>query len=244
MAALHPPGTRFGDLRWPGHERWRRSLDGSLLNKVLRRLRAPWALAHRFDHRRDMVSLEQVGNFQLLTHSVLDHGIPGAFVELGSYTGSTMAVFSQLLAGTDRELHAFDRFDIVLGNDRDVRGQFDRTLSRYGAVHPQVHPGDLRDTVPGQLPDRIAFAHIDLGCGGDMEEHIGLLEHALKHVYERLSPGGVALFMDYYEPGLTVHGFDSNPGVRVAVDRFLQGRPETIRPLYGGPCAHAYLRKQ
>ena len=71
-----------------------------------------------------------------------------------------------------------------------------------------------------------------------------LMLRALSHVYQRLSPGGILVLMDYHVPGLTVEGNDSNPGVRPAADAFFADRPERVITLYGGPCSHGYVRKQ
>ncbi|HMC97668.1 MAG TPA: class I SAM-dependent methyltransferase, partial [Flavobacteriales bacterium] len=169
----------------------------------------------------------------------------GDFVELGCYTGSTATVFAQLLQAYDpsRFLHVFDRFDIELGRKRSIRNLFVANLERFEVAMPVIHEGDFIDTVPGELPERIAFVHIDCGHGGDVKQHAALVTHCLNGIYPRLSPGAVVVFMDYHVPGVTWYGNDSNPGVRLACDAFFADKPENIHLLYGGACSHACIRK-
>ena len=62
-------------------------------------------------------------------------------------------------------------------------------------------------------------------------------------VYPRMATGGLIVLMDYHVDGVTVHGRDVNPGVRLATDEFLIDKREQVRILYGGDCSHAYIRK-
>lgn len=225
--------------------RWNVSSFARFVNKVSGKLGLPYALNKRFDHREDMVSVEQLGNFDVLITALIAHRVPGDLIELGSYTGSTAAAFAWLLDELDpaRRLHVFDRFDIELGSAHDIRARFEERMRARGVRMPEIHAGDVLRTVPEGLPPVIAFAHIDLGTGSDNALHAALMDHALKHVYPRLSPGGVMVFMDYHIPGVTINGNDSNPGVRAACDRFFADKPERIKLLQGGPCSHAYIRK-
>ena len=229
----------------PGVERWQHPAWMAILNKVLNKIRSPFSLVPRFDHRRDMMSLEQISNFEFLISDLLERKVEGAFVELGCYTGSTTVVFAELLSrlDPDRPLHAFDRFDIELSSLKGIRAVFEERFRSYGLALPVIHEGDLFDLVPSELPAPIAFAHIDLGTGGGPENHKKLMDHAFAEVYPRLSKGAVLVMMDYYVPGATVLGHDSNPGVRLAADAFFADKPEKPRLLFGGPCAHAYVRK-
>ncbi|MBK9177357.1 MAG: class I SAM-dependent methyltransferase [Flavobacteriales bacterium] len=166
-------------------------------------------------------------------------------MELGCYVGRTASIFATLLQRHEqrRAFHVFDRFDIELGASQGIREQFEANLRATGAPMPEIHAGDLFETVPSSLPERIAFAHIDLGVGSDTALHERLVTHALIHAYPRMSPGGIAVVMDYHVSGLTVQGYDANPGARPATDRFIADKPERVHLLYGGPCSHAYIRK-
>ncbi len=226
-------------------ERWTVSPLVRFINKVLGKFRLPYDLKKRFDHREDMVSMEQLGNFELLINELLDNGVPGEFVELGCYTGNTTAAFATMLAAHNgqRKLHVYDRFDIELGSVSSIREVFEENIRKTGAPMPTIHAGDVFETIPAQLPSSIAFAHIDLGTGAPADVHRRLIDHALASVYPRLSPRGIMVFMDYHIPGVTVNGHDSNPGVRIACDAFFKDKPEKIKLLYGGACSHAYIRK-
>jgi O-methyltransferase len=215
------------------------------MNKVFRKLHLPFMIRRHFDHRQDMMSMEQAANLQLLLSGTLGNQVPGAVVELGCYTGSTSLVLARVLQGSGdaRPFHVFDSFAHELGTEKGIRSVFGSNFAKYGLPQPVIHEGDLRATVPAELPAEIAFAHIDLGVGGSTDIHTSIITHALESVYPRLSQNGVMVFMDYHIPGITVEGNDSNPGVRLACDAFLAGKPEQMSTLYGGPCSHGYFRK-
>ncbi len=216
------------------------------LNKAGRKLRFPLELRPRFDHRNHMLSIEQATNFQLLIERLLDTDVPGAFVELGSYTGSSAAVIGSLIqhAQGGRAFHVYDRFDIEIGSQRNIQEVFKQTLTRACVPLPTMHVGDLHATVPAELPERIAFAHIDCGIGGGAQAHAALITHCLNALYPRLTQNAVVVLMDYHDPARTLDGNDSNPGVRQACDAFFADKPEQVQGLYGGPCSHAYIRKR
>jgi O-methyltransferase len=238
--------SKTNDPLAPHARRWRVPAWAKLANKVLDKLSASVSFGPRFDHREDMVSMEQVSNLTLLIEDLLDRNVPGDFVELGCYTGSTTVLFGQLLAanGTTRKLHAFDRFDIELSSVTDIEQRFTERFLKAGLPLPVIHAGDLLITAPAELPERIAFAHVDLGTGGSVDDHAHLVKHGLNALYPRLATGAVVVLMDYHAPGYTVGGNDSNPGMLLGCETFFQDKPERVHLLYGGPCSHAYFRKQ
>lgn len=230
----------------PGAERWAPSPWVTYMNKALAKFRSPVVLGSRFDHRRDMVSLEQIANFELLLSDLVERGVPGAAVELGCYMGSTAAVIGGVLAACakDRPFHVYDRFDIGLDGSSGIRDIFEKRMRDNHVPMPIIHQCDILELDGHDVPENIAFAHIDLGVGGDLDLHCRLINHALGLVYPRLSKDGVVVIMDYHVPGVTMHGHDSNPGARIATDEFLKDKPEKPRLLYGGACSHAFIRKQ
>ncbi|MBK7248675.1 MAG: hypothetical protein IPI05_13580 [Flavobacteriales bacterium] len=181
-----------------------------------------------------MLSIEQASNIHHLVDRVLDTGVPGAFVELGCYTGSSAALISGLLEppGAQREFHVYDRFDIELGKQQNIHEVFKNTIHAEGVPMPIIHVGDFLQTVPTDLPEVIAFAHLDCGTGGSAEEHAALITHCLEGVYPRLAQGAVVLLMDYHRAGATLDGCNSNPGVRMACDAFFLDKPEQIQSFY------------
>ncbi len=236
---------RTAPLHWPGAERWKPSKLLVLTNKVLGKLRSPFELRRRFDHQEDMVSVEQVGNFEILITMLMEQRVPGDLVELGCYTGGSAAVIAGLVQRLDptRNFHVFDRFDIELGTQRNIEQVFQENMRRCNVPMPVVHKGDLLDTIPAQLPPHIAFAHVDCGWGGGVDAHAAVVTHCLEALYPRMQAGGIIVLMDYHIPDHTRGGNDSNPGMRKAADTFFADRQESIQLLHGGPCSHAFVRK-
>jgi len=216
------------------------------LNKVLGRSGFPFVLIPRCDHRLHMMSIEQASNIHHLVDRILATDVPGEFVELGCYGGSSAALISGLIEqqGAHRELHVYDRFDIEFGKQQNIREVFRNTIHAAGVPMPIIHEGDFLQTVPMQLPEVIAFAHVDCGTGGSAEEHAQLITHCLEGLYPRLAQGAVLLLMDYHRAGSTLDGYSELPGVQVACDAFFLDKPEHIQLLYGGPYSHAFVRKR
>jgi O-methyltransferase len=249
MRPVHTHQTsdiHFSKIHWPGAQKQEVSKPMKVLNKVLNKMGSPLWLQPRFDYREEMVSLEQVVNFQHLLTRVLDNDVHGDVVELGCYTGNTSAVIGTILreAENDRAFHVYDSFEHNLSRENiDVLGRFVENMKVEDLELPYIHRGDLFETIPDELPERIAFAHIDLGVGGDTDEHKDCLWHCLHHVYQRMRHGSICMLMDYHVEGTTVQGADVNPGVREACDEFFADKPEKMVTLYGGPCSHGYFKK-
>jgi len=235
----------FGEFRWPGMDRRELQPWARQLNRVFRKLRLPVVLARPFDYRVDMLSREQAANLQLLIGAAVDATRDGDLVELGCYVGCTSAIIAGALAPMEqqRAFHVFDLFTVKLGGKGDIRSAFERNFEVLRLPLPVIHAGDILATAPGELPERIAFAHIDLGVGGDPSLQHRLITHALGAVYPRLVPGAIVVVMDYHIPGITVAGYDANPGTRQACDAFLGDKPERMSTLYGGPCSHGFFQK-
>jgi len=193
--------------------------------------------------------------FHLAT-SVLSYDVPGEFVELGCHSGQSAVLFQKIIGDNDnsRALHVFDSFEGLPevktedGNTPFRQGQMATTqeavlqnFARLSLKPPVIHQGWFEDTLPTQLPERIAFAHLD----GDLYDSIRV---SLEYVYPKLSKGAVCLIDDYTDPAV----FDSLnqcPGVKRACDEFLLDKPEQVAVLYGGYDSelgygsHGYFRK-
>jgi O-methyltransferase len=242
----HSPDLHFSKIHWPGAQKQEVTRPMQVINKMLNRMGAPLWLVPRFDYREDMVSMEQVVNFQHLIARVLEASVPGDIVEFGCYTGSTTAIIGTVLreAASLRDFHVYDTFQHNLGREKmNVLRTFVENMKREGLELPYIHRGDLLQTLPDELPAAIAFAHFDLGVGGDPNGHKKCLLHCLEEVYDRMPSGAVGVLMDYHEEGITIQGANVNPGVKLACDEFFTGRPERVYTLYGGPCSHGYFRK-
>jgi O-methyltransferase len=97
--------------------------------------------------------------------------------------------------------------------------------------------------VPAELPEKISFIHIDCGFGGDPLAHKKVILHLFEHIYPRMSPGAVCVLMDYNDPAANGLAQDLAPGVKMAADEFLAGKPESMVALYGNSYLHGYFRK-
>ncbi len=214
------------------------------LHYLLQKFGIDLELVHRPNKERDMSTVEQRMNLYHLLHGVLLQQVPGDVVEFGSYVGHTASLFQRVISddAQGKQLHLFDDF-------RSFREQVDplqqllARFKKYDLPDPVIHQGQFSQTVPAQLPASICFAHLDCGVGGRNKDLHDTILFLLENIYERLSPGGVVVLMDYHDPARTVRGFDVYPGVKVACDRFLADRPEKMTTLYGNHYSHAYFQK-
>jgi O-methyltransferase len=156
------------------------------------------------------------------TRYIARYKVPGDIVECGVWRGGSMHAVARTLdiAGDrDRDLYLYDTFEgMTEPTEHDVRfdGQSassqlatqDRHESKVWAYasledvqagfesvpYPseRVHfiKGPVEETVPGQLPEQIAILRLDT----DWYESTA---HELKHMYDRLVPGGVLMLDDY-----------------------------------------------
>jgi len=198
----------------------------------------------------EMTNIEQRLNMYHLASQVLFFGVPGDFVELGCHAGQSAVLFRKVIDHYDknRQLHVYDSFEGLPeimpqdGNTPYVKGQMespmDLLLSNFeqaGVEPPDIHVGWFEDTLPTELPDKIAFAHLD----GDLYSSIIV---SLEYVYPRLSKGAVCLIDDYCDPAV-YDGWNKLPGVKHACDEFLSEKPEEVSVLYAADYAHGYFRK-
>lgn len=198
-------------------------------------------------------SVEQRINLYCLARQVLDCDVPGEFVEIGSYLGSTAALLQEVLGkqGKSRSLHLYDAF-LASGPETLLKN-----FETLKLPAPVVHVGLFEETLPTQLPGLIAFAHLDVNWGQSFEDHRDIITHCLSSLYPRMAPGGICVIADYcildiYErqgfsrPWMVALSkqWSMYPAVRAACDTFLADKPETITVLYGGPFSHGFFRKQ
>ena len=215
---------------------------------------------------RSMMSMEKMLNAYHLLSQTLLLEVPGAVVELGCYRGLTAVLLQKTLDchGSQKELSVYDSFeglpdrdqeDLVPSsermrscdyqdNKRVGKGWFkaseEELLSLFDEFQtkaPHIHPGWFQDTLPDQLPNVIAFAHID----ADLYQ--STLD-ALEAIYARLSPGAVVLLDDYCDPDQH-DKLSALPGVKRACDAFFKDKPEKIEVLVSGKNAYqAFFRKE
>jgi O-methyltransferase len=187
-------------------------------------------------------------NIYHLVSQVLAYGVEGDLIEVGTFTGQAATLIARVMVGEGRgqRLHVYDSFGPAWG-DPNPRRSLEDNFRLVGAPLPEVHQGLFSATLPEQLPEKIAFAHLDVGFGGRAEraeEHSAVLCEVLKHVYPRMSRGGVCSLMDYWDAELHSNEIHENPGVTLACQRFLADKPERVSVLYSGSVTQGYFRKQ
>jgi hypothetical protein len=149
--------------------------------------------------------------------------VQGAFVECGVWRGgSSLAIVRTLveMGVADRDVYLLDTFESMpppgpedvdvfgvaaadqhaqaAGLPEDptyaylpmalVRALFERTGYPMDRIH--FVPGLVEDTIPDQAPDRIALLRLDT-------DYYESTRHELRHLYPRITPGGVLLIDDY-----------------------------------------------
>jgi O-methyltransferase len=201
----------------------------------------------------EMSSVEQRINMYHLLSQVLAFGVPGSVIEIGCREGSSAVVFQKVIDqyAPDRFLEVFDGF--FENPPEHLLAHF----QRYRLRPPVVHVGRFEETLPDRLPDRICFAHVDVGVGGAAATMEGLLRRCLEAIYPRLAPGAICLLADYCDPDVYKReGFSFphcvpfadrwhlHPQVKLACDAFLCDKPERVCVLYGGEFSHAFFRKR
>lgn len=154
-------------------------------------------------------------------------GIEGAVAECGCYQGASAYFIATALP--DVEMHLFDSFEGLSAPDTsdqipdaklrpwqagEMSSSQAETLSNLqGFSNMHIHPGWLPDSLDVVSELRFRMVHIDvdlhaptLGC--------------LQFFYPRMNTGGVILLDDY--------GSLICPGAKLAVDQFMQDKPEPV----------------
>jgi O-methyltransferase len=189
----------------------------------------------------DMTTVEQRINYFHLLDGVLFNAVKGDVIELGCFTGQCAVLFQEILQAnnSEKKLHLYDSFEKRF----TVEDILIRNFRKKGLSLPVIHKGYFETTIPQQLPEHIAFAHIDCGFGGDLMEHKKIMLYCLNAIYPRLSQNAVCVLMDYHNPNEDDFALDANPGVKLACDEFFISKPEKVFSLYGNQYAHGFFRK-
>ncbi|MGH8895641.1 MAG: TylF/MycF/NovP-related O-methyltransferase [Egibacteraceae bacterium] len=198
-----------------------------------------------------MVSIDSLVNLYWALSHLLELGVPGDVVELGCHSGRTSVFLQMIIEHFDprRTLHVYDSFeglpapsqrDGELFDAGDLRATADDLVATFGKWNlnePVIHVGWFEDTLPDELPERIAFSFLD----GDFHDSILT---CLRHVWPRLSGDGVVMIDDYCDPAQNPRAWDKLPGVKAACDTFFADRPDRPIALVGcGDMSLAYVRK-
>lgn len=215
------------------------------INKLLQKFGFWHRLTPILNPAINMNSLEQRINFYHLISNLVEHEIDGELVELGSFTGQCAVLFQKILDahGSKKELHLYDSFQVTFTIENSIEDELLNNFEKNKLALPIIHRGVFKDTLPTELPEKICFAHIDCGFGGDKFEHKEMVLYCLQHLYPRLSKGGICVLMDYHDTASIDPGLDVNPGVKLATDEFLEDKPEDLILLFGNEVSHAYFKK-
>jgi O-methyltransferase len=193
-----------------------------------------------------MTNVEQRMNMFHLVDHVLAYGVDGDFVELGCNSGQSSVLISKIMQHykSDKKLYVYDSFeglpplDSVDGTAYH-QGQLKTTedvLRHNFKSLPEIHRGWFSDTLPNNLPSKIAFAYLD----GDLYDSILI---SLEYVYPRLTKGAICLIDDYGDPSINPAGWNKLPGVKKACDEYLLDKEEKVSLLYAGDYTHGFFRK-
>jgi hypothetical protein len=164
----------------------------------------PWALT--------MIGTQRLDNVETCMRSVLDHGIPGDFIETGVWKGGTTIFMRGVLKAhgvTDRRVYAADSFEGAPqpnatkypADQGSVFHTWDlavdlptvkKNFARLGLLDEQVEfvKGWFRDTLPGLRGRTWAVVRLD----GDLYEST---MDALTNLYDGLAVGGWLIVDDY-----------------------------------------------
>jgi O-methyltransferase len=188
-----------------------------------------------------MTTNEKLFALILAVRYIARYEVPGDIVECGVWRGGSMQAAALTLnqIGQQRELYLFDTFEGMseptehdLRHDGvpaaslletsastsalwavasldDVKAGFETI--EYPAEKIHYVPGKVEDTIPGQMPDQMSILRLDT----DWYESTA---HELRHMYDKLSPGGVLMLDDY--------GYWA--GSRKATDEFIDRTGEPL----------------
>lgn len=197
-----------------------------------------------------MSDIDRLVNLYWAIGQTLHFDVEGDVVEIGCHAGGT-SVFLKMLIDNfapGRDLHVYDSFQgmpkpgtqdayLVEGDRSSTVQQLAETFAHYGLPLPRIHPGWFEETLPSQLPPRIAAAYLD----GDFYDSIMV---SLKEVWPRLSPNGIIIIDDYADLDRAPNAFAKLPGVKLACDDFFADKEVKPFVLVGGvTLAYAGVRK-
>ncbi len=183
-----------------------------------------------------MMTHEGLINLSFLLRQIIYFKIPGEIIEVGCHAGTSAILLNSVMRRlkTAKKLILYDAFkglqhfsseDALLslkpGDLKTDLSTLRNNFHKFGFKLPKVIVGNVEKTIPKKLPNKIAFAHLDLDLYSPTF-------HALKWVIPRLSKGSVLVLDDYGHPRIS--------GIKKAVeDIFKQLKIEKpIHILYGG----------
>lgn len=216
-----------------------------LLNKVFNKFKIKIQVSPLLNNGTDMVTQYQRLNFFHLLNRAIQNGVQGDIVELGCFDGQVATLFQAINEQNkaNRKLYLFDNFKNDFGLKESIKDRLIYNFKSRNLTMPEIVEGDFKETLPGQLPSKICFAHLDSGIGRDPHNHKKIILSCLESVYPRMEPGAICVLMDYHDLDRSIEGVNSNPGVKMACDEFFKDKTEQVFTLYGGVYSHGYFIK-
>lgn len=123
--------------------------------------------------------------------------LEGDFLDIGCYDGKTVSVIDRYCGFSrnhDKKYWLFDIFDSPPLESRKV-GHGPNLFDQVQAMFPdtdryKVIKGPVPDSFEGNLPEKVAFAQVDLNAA---EPELA----ALEQIFDRIVPGGMIVFDDF-----------------------------------------------
>ena len=154
---------------------------------------------------------------ELCQHASL---LEGDVAEVGVWRGGCGKLFSKCLP--DKKIHLFDTFcgmpsadpDKDDHQEGDLKVDLHDVKSFLDGCNVEFHVGVFPETITEELETKtFRLAHIDVDIYQSVKD-------AAEFFYPRMSVGGVMVFDDY--------GAATTTGARIAVDEFLEDKPESL----------------
>lgn len=176
------------------------------------------------DLLRKCIGMQDFSRIVHICHyALMANSIPGDIVELGCYVGDTAKILAHI---TGKNVFVYDSFEGLPDDETNNKARMNEATQKKlidnfrkdGIKYPTMKKCWFNELTPNDLPEQIAFAHLD----GDLYSSI---MDSLNLVYSRMSVGGVILVDDYCDPEW--------PGAEAAVNEFFSDKPEEVIALPG-----------
>ncbi|WP_293681847.1 class I SAM-dependent methyltransferase [uncultured Phenylobacterium sp.] len=121
--------------------------------------------------------------------------LEGGFIECGTYKGTTSRIMADVVDLSDREVFLYDLFEHERGMAHHSMPEhgpelFESVVARFPEPNIKVIRGFVPESFEQGVPDRIAFAHIDMN---NAPAEIA----ALEAIEARLVPGAMIVLDDF-----------------------------------------------
>ena len=126
--------------------------------------------------------------------------LPGDFVECGCYRGISARIICDVLNFKQQEQRQYYLYDLFEHSEQETTHHampahsstlVNEVRQRFADMkNAQIIQGRVPDSLHDNMPEKIAFLHIDLN---NVAAELG----ALELLFERLSPGGIMILDDY-----------------------------------------------